>query len=345
MPKTTHPVVELLGDGIAAELSEAVHLLADLALPCAIEWRPVDLSVANRERRGRAVYDEAVWGIEETGVALKHPTATVKESPNQVLRKLLNLQVIHRPVQTIPGIPTNFKAEVDLDVVRIATGGTYDDPGQLVGGGETAVSLRIVEREACRQAAIFAFDLARKLRKSVTTSSKHTIQKVTDGLFEAVAKEVAKGYPDVPHRVELFDALLAKIVLKPRDFQVCLVLNEYGDFLSDMACGLVGSLGIGASGNYSFDAAGKVRTGLYDAAHGTAPDIAGQGKANPTAIFLAFSLLLFHRGETRAAEAVRHATLDLLREGSCTPDVGGRLSTLEFTRAVAARAQARLAGS
>jgi isocitrate dehydrogenase (NAD+) len=338
----TYPVVELLGDGIGAELSVAVHALAEKSLPCAIEWRQVDLGEQNRTKRGMALYDEAVHAIEETGVALKYPTATVKESPNQVLRKKLNLQVIHRPVQTIPGIPTHFKADVDLDVVRIATGGTYDDPGQVI-GTEAAVSLRIVEKEPCRQAAIYAFELARKTKKSVTSSSKHTIQKVTDGLFESVVREVAKDYPDVPHRVELFDALLAKLCLKPQNFQIVLVLNEYGDFLSDMACGLIGSLGIGASGNYSFDKDRKIRVGMYDASHGTAPDIAGQGKANPTAIFLAFALLLYHRGEVKAASAIKNTCLELLKEGRSTPDVGGKLTTSEYTSAVAERVKAKLA--
>ncbi len=343
----SYPVVELLGDGIGPELSLAVHRLAE-KLPLRVEWRPFDLSVESREKGGKALYDEVVRAIEETGVALKHPTATVKESPNQVLRKRLNLQVIHRPVQTIPGIPTNFHANVDLDVVRIATGGTYDDPGQLI-GTEAAVSLRIIEKEPCRQAAIYAFELARKTKKSVTSSSKHTIQKVTDGLFESVVREVAKDYPDVPHKVELFDALLAKLVLKPQNFEIVLVLNEYGDFLSDMACGLIGSLGIGASGNYSFTPGRvgqpgdrRIRVGMYDASHGTAPDIAGQGKANPTAIFLAFSLLLYHLGEVRAASAIKNSALELLEEGKCTPDVGGKLTTTEFTDEVAKRTESKI---
>ena len=340
----TYAAVELLGDGIGSELSAAVHRLGD-RLPLKIEWRPFDLSVEGREKGGKALYDSIVKAIEEVGVALKHPTATVKESPNQVLRKRLNLQVIHRPVQTIPGVPTNFKADVDLDVVRIATGGTYDDPGQLV-GTEAAVSLRIIEKEPCRQAAIFAFELARKTKKSVTSSSKHTIQKVTDGLFESVVREVAKDYPDVPHKVELFDALLAKLCLKPQNFQVVLVLNEYGDFLSDMACGLIGSLGIGASGNYSFETLPggqrRIRVGMFDASHGTAPDIAGQGKANPTAIFLAFALMLYHRGEVKVASAIKNSCLELLKEGVCTPDVGGKLTTTEFADEVAKRVEKKI---
>lgn len=341
MSLKTYPVVELLGDGIGPELSEAVHFLADKALPFRIEWRPIDLSVDNREHRGAKLYDEAVKAITETGSALKHPTSTVKESPNAVLRRALDLQVIHRPVSTIPGIPTNFNARIDLDIVRIATGGTYDDPGRLI-GTEAAVSLRIIEKEPCRQAAIYAFELAKKMKKSVTSSSKHTVQRATDGLFEAIVKEVSRAYPRVPHRVELFDALLAKIVMKPANFDVVLVLNEYGDFLSDMACGLVGSLGIGASGNYGFDAARKVRVGLFDAAHGTAPDIAGQRKANPTAIYLAFSLLLYHLGEIRAASAVKNAVLALLDEGKSTPDVGGSLTMMEFVRQVAVCAKGRI---
>jgi isocitrate dehydrogenase (NAD+) len=340
MATKTYRVVELLGDGIGPELSESVHAVAR-QLPFAIEWVPIDLSVANRERRGNALYDEAVKAIETVGVALKHPTATVKESPNQVLRKRLNLQVIHRPVQTIPGIPTNFKAEVDLDVIRVATGGTYDDPGRVV-GTEAAVSLRIIEAEPCRQAAIYAFELARKTKKSVTSASKHTIQKATDGLFEAVVNEVAAKYPEVVHKVELFDALLAKLVLKPKNFEVVLVLNEYGDFLSDMACGLIGSLGIGASGNYGYDKNRKVRVGIFDAAHGTAPDIAGQGKANPTAILLAFAQILYYVNEVKAGSALKNAALELLREGECTPDVGGKLTTRAFSDLVAARMMQRL---
>src|SRR5947209_17555764 len=140
------------------------------------------------------------------------------------------------------------------------------------------------------------------------------MQKATDGLFEAVAREVAKQSPEVPHNVELFDALLGKIIMAPEKFQIVLVLNEYGDFLSDMACGLAGSLGIGASANLAFDAAAVVRVALFDAAHGTAPDIAGKGLANPTAIFLALAMLLYQLGETSLGHIVKNATLDLRSE-------------------------------
>jgi isocitrate dehydrogenase (NAD+) len=341
--RPTYRVTELLGDGIGAELSEAIHTLAD-AFPIRLAFEPIDLSLANRRARVRAIYDDAVAAIVSTTVALKYPTVTAEESPNQVLRRRLDLSVIHRPVTTIPGVPTNFRRELDLDIVRIATGGTYDDPGRMI-GVDGAVSLRIVERRPVREAARYAFTLARKTGKRVTSASKYTIQKATDGLFESVAQEVAGQFPEVSHNVELFDALLGKVIMAPEKFQVVLVLNEYGDFLSDMACGLAGSLGIGASANLAFDPAGIVRVAIFDAAHGTAPDIAGKGVANPTAIFLALSLLLYQIGETGVAQAVKNATLDLLRQGVRTRDLGGQESTRSFTTAVIAEMRSRLAGT
>jgi isocitrate dehydrogenase (NAD+) len=339
----TYRITELLGDGIGAELSEALHTLAAV-LPQRIEFVPVDLSLEGRRRAGRSVYTEAVASIRATRFAVKHPTVTADESPNAVLRNLLNFSVIHRPVVSIPGVKSNFTARVDLDIVRIATGGTYEDPGRMI-GIDAAVSLRIVERRPSRDAAIFAFELARKLGKSVTSSSKYTIQKVTDGLFEGIVNEVSQSYKDVPHQKELFDALLAKIVMKPERFQVVLVLNEYGDFLSDMACGLVGSIGIGASASYAFDEKHDVLLGLFDPVGGSAPDIAGKGIANPTATFLSFSLLLAQLDLVDAALAVRESTLGLLASGELTPDLGGKLTTREFTARVVSAVRERLAGA
>jgi len=339
--RPTYAVTELLGDGIGAELSRSVHTLAD-ALPVRLDFTPVDLTLANRRARGKAVYDEAVEAVTTTKVALKYPTVTAEESPNQVLRRRLDLSVIHRPVYTIPGVPTNFTLNLDVDIVRIATGGTYDDPGRAI-GDDAAVSLRIVERRPVREAARYAFGLARKVGKRVTTASKYTIQKATDGLFESVAGEVARQYPEVTHNVELFDALLGKLIMAPEKFEIVLVLNEYGDFLSDMACGLAGSLGIGASANLAFDASSVVRVALYDAAHGTAPDIQGKNLANPTAIFLALSMLLTQLGEVALGQSLKAATLDLLRQGVRTRDLGGSESTDSFTAAVAAEVGRRTA--
>ena len=334
MTRPKYQVTELLGDGIGEELSRAIHRLAE-ALPITLDFRPVDLRLENRRANQKTIYDEAVEAIRGSRVALKYPTTTAEESPNAILRRRLDLSVIHRPVYTIPGVPTNFRCELDLDIVRMATGGTYDDPGRMI-GDDGAVSLRIVERRPVTEAARYAFNLARKTGKKVTSSSKYTIQKATDGLFERMTNEVAGSFPEVAHTIELFDALLGKVIMAPDRFQIVLVLNEYGDFLSDMACGLAGSLGIGASANLGFDPAAVVRVALFDAAHGTAPDIAGKNLANPTAIFLALSLLLYQVGEITLGRAVKTSTLDLLREGVRTPDLGGKETTESFTDAVAA---------
>jgi isocitrate dehydrogenase (NAD+) len=324
-------VTELLGDGIGPELRESVHSVASV-LPLPIEFTPVDLSLESR-RRSADVYDAAEASLRATRIGLKYPTVTAAESPNAVLRRRLGFSVIHRPVLSIRGISSNFKENVALEIVRVATGGTYDDPGQMI-GEDVAVALRIVERRPCTEAARFAFEYARRNRLSVTSSSKHTIQRATDGFFEAIVREVAASYPDVRHRVELFDALLAKVILKPNDYQVVLVLNEYGDFLSDMACGLVGSLGTGASGNYAFKRSGEIDVAMFDPAGGTAPDIAGRGVANPTAALLAFSLLLDHAGHVALGDALRDAVLGAIADGKSTADVGGKLDTRAFTAVV-----------
>jgi len=326
-------ITELLGDGIGPELRESVHTVAG-ALPLPLEFAPVDLSLEQRRRDPERAYDAAEQSLRATRIGLKYPTVTEAESPNAVLRRRLRFSVIHRPVLSIRGISSNFKEDVALEIVRVATGGTYDDPGQQI-GEDVAVSLRIVERRPCTEAARFAFEYARRHGLTVTSSSKHTIQRATDGFFEAIVREVAASYPDVHHRVELFDALLAKVILRPHDYQVVLVLNEYGDFLSDMACGLVGSLGTGASGNYAFARDGSIEVAMFDPAGGTAPDIAGRGVCNPTAALLALGLALDHVGRSDLGGALRKAVLDAIAGGKSTADVGGKLGTRAFTAVVA----------
>lgn len=337
-------ITELLGDGIGPELAESVHMIAD-SLPADIEFIPVDWSVENREAKGTACIDEAEDSMRSTKLALKYPTETRTRSPNALIRRRLDFSVIYRPAISIKGINSNFKENVNLHIVRVATGGTYDDPGQKI-GLDSAVSVRMVETRPCMQAAQFAFDLARKKGQTyggrnyrVTSSSKHTIQKVTDGLFESVVKKVAGNFPDVQHNVELFDALLAKVIMKPQDFEVVVTLNEYGDFLSDMASGLVGSLGTGASGNYSFTEDNKVDIAMFDPAGGTAPDIAGKNVANPSAVLLAFGMLLDHIDRYDLGHALRLALLGAIEEGECTRDLKGKLNTDEFTKVVIARMQ------
>jgi len=334
-------VAELLGDGISAELSESIHKVAG-CLPFEIDFKQVDLSLENRNRDKEAAYDDAKSALTDLKVAMKYPTVTADESPNKVLREFCDFQVIHRPVETFDGVENNFKQKLKIDVVRIATGGTYGDRGQRI-GTESAVSLRVIERLPCRHAARFAFRLASAQGTSVLSTSKWTIQKEADGLFEDECDDIARNYPGIPYRRELFDAMLAGLILHPERYDVVVCPNEYGDFLSDMAFGLVGSIGLGDSASYSFDAGGRVRMAMFDPAGGTAPDIAGQGLCNPSAALLAFGLLLRHLGEEEAGTALRAAVRGCIASGEKTGDIGGTLSTGEFTEAVTRRLGAAIA--
>lgn len=330
-------VAEFLGDGIAVELSRAVHQLA-AALPLRVTFAPVDLSLEARAGNA-AIWQEAEAAIRAHGVAIKYPTVTRTESPNKILRERCNFSVIHRPVVTLPGVPTRHSGVVDLHIVRIATGGTYEDAGRRI-GTEAAVSVRVIERRPSRDAARFAFQLAARLGCAVCSSSKYTIQVAADGLFEEVVREVAAKFPTVPHRSELFDALLYKLVLRPEDFRVVVTPNEYGDFLSDLACGIVGSLGLGASASYAFDEAGNVTLAMFDPAGGTAPDIAGKGICNPSAALLAFGMLLTHCGRADLGTRIEQAVRTAIQGGDRTRDLGGKLDTARFTAAVCQRVSA-----
>ena len=341
----TWQVTELVGDGISLELQQSVHSVVD-ALPLDIQFDTFDWSLAERERVGVKAIDAAAESMRRSRLALKYPTTTNRHSPNAQIRRRLNFSVIYRPAISIEGIASNFRPRLDLHVVRVATGGTYGDQGRRI-GRHAAVSLRVVERGPCAQAAHFAFKLARAQKAGgrdlpLVSSSKYTIQRETDGFFEEVVREVGESYPDIRLRKVLFDAMLAELIIKPEEFQVVLVLNEYGDFLSDMACGLTGSIGIGASGNYSFDENHEIEVALFDPAGGTAPDIAGRNICNPTAILLSLAMLLDHIGESAWAKKLKSAILGAIGEGQTTADLGGGLGTQEFTAVVIER---MLAGS
>jgi len=329
----SYRITELLGDGIGPEIQASVRSVAE-AMPVNFEFDEVDWSLDRREKdRTFGFIDEAYESMNRNKLTIKYPTVTKTRSPNALIRRKCEFSVIYRPAISIEGIHSNFRERVDLHIVRIATGGTYEDPGQML-GKDTAVSIRLVERQPCMEAAKFAFELGRKKKMSITSASKHTVQKITDGFFEEVTKKIGEEYRDVDHHVELFDALLGKVILHPQDFGVVLCLNEYGDFLSDLASGLVGSLGTGASGNYSFNPDLSVNIAMFDPAGGTAPDIAGKNVANPTAILLAYGMMLDHIDRYDLGHALRLALLKCIREGDTTRDLGGKLSTTSFTKIV-----------
>lgn len=337
-----YQIVEILGDGISAELSTSVHAIAR-AMPFETEFIQVDLSDEARRKQGPKLFDEAESAMRHYGTTFKYPTATTEESPNRILRDRCHFAVIHRPVCTIPGIETNFTKKIDIDVVRIATGGTYEDVGRRI-GPDTAVSLRVIERHPSMQGARFAFKLAQVRGTNVCSTSKYTIQQATDGLFEESVGTIAEDYPATAYRRELFDALLAGIIMHPERYGVIVCPNEYGDFLSDSACGLIGSIGLGDSASYAFDERGKVTLAMFDPSGGSAPDIAGQNICNPTAALLALANMSRHLGEVKASRVLRSAILDSIAEGACTADINGSMSTTEFTAHIAERVASSLNG-
>jgi isocitrate dehydrogenase (NAD+) len=328
-------VAELNGDGIAPELRESVHALNE-ALGKPVEFRPVDWRLERREA-GPAALDEGVELITALGAAMKYPTVTQTVSPNQVLRDRLALSVIHRPCRSYPGVSKNYTGNLDVHVVRVATGGTYEDAGHRIGHW-SAVSIRIMERVPVEHAAHFAFRLAERRRQDVVSTSKYTIQRAADGLFEDVVAEVAKEYRTTRHRRELFDALLAGLIMRPESYDVIVTPNEYGDFLSDAAYGLIGSIGLGASSSYAFTPSHQPCIGVFDPAGGTAPDIAGKGIANPTGALEAYASLLQYCGYYEMGPRVAKAIYSCIAAGEKTRDIGGSLDTMGFTRAVVARA-------
>ncbi|MFN0093647.1 MAG: isocitrate/isopropylmalate family dehydrogenase [Dehalococcoidia bacterium] len=330
-------VAELNGDGIAAELRTAVHRLNE-ALGSPITFRPVDWSLARRSAAPTGAHDEGIEAALALGAAMKYPTVTQDVSPNQVLRDRLGLSVIHRPARTYPGVSKNYTGAIDLHIVRVATGGTYEDAGHRI-GYHSAVSIRVMERAPVEHAAHFAFRLAERHRHNVVSTSKWTIQRAADGLFEDVVTEVGQEYRNTQHSAELFDSLLAKLILRPERFDVIVTPNEYGDFLSDMVYGLIGSIGLGASASYAFTPSHNPSVGVFDPAGGTAPDIAGKGTCNPAGALEAFGYLLDYCGDEALGRAVVDAIRDCIGAGERTADLGGKLDTMGFTEAVIARAR------
>ncbi|MGK2964275.1 MAG: isocitrate/isopropylmalate family dehydrogenase [Tepidiformaceae bacterium] len=328
-------VAELTGDGIAAELREAVHALNE-ALGSPVSFRAIDWSLERREASMAAV-GEGVEAALALGAAMKYPTVTQTVSPNQLLRDMLQLAVIHRPCRSYPGVSKNYTGKLDLHVVRVATGGTYEDAGHRI-GLHSAVSIRLMERLPVEHAAHFAFRLAERGRHSVVSTSKYTIQRAADGLFEDVVAEVAEEYRNTSHRRELFDSLLASMIIHPDRYDVIVTPNEYGDFLSDAAYGLIGSIGMGASASYAFTASHQPSIGVFDPAGGTAPDIAGKGIANPSGALEAYAYLLGYCGHHDTGPRIVQAIHDAIGDGETTPDLGGSLTTMGFTEAIIRRA-------
>ncbi len=326
------PNVTLIpGDGIGPEVAAAaVRVLEAAGADVAWDEQKTETIVGARHEDLPA--DPVVTSLLKTRVGLKGPITTPigsgHRSINVALRKLLSLYANFRPVRNLPRLRTPFP-DVDMIIVRENTEGLYSGLEHVVVEG-VVESLKIATEVACTRIARFAFQHARRAgRKRVTAVHKANIMKLSDGLFLQCARRVAQDFPEVEYREIIIDNCCMQLVMRPQQFDLLLLENLYGDIVSDLCAGLVGGLGVVPGANFGDDVA------LFEAVHGTAPDIAGKGLANPTAIILSSILMLRHLDQPDAADRLDAALRRVYEEGRfLTRDVGGQASTDEFTRAV-----------
>ena len=326
-----HTITLIPGDGIGPEVTEAVVRILK-ASGVQIEWEQHLAGLLAFERTGQPLPVELIDSIRRNRVALKGPVTTPIgtgfTSVNVGLRKALDLYANLRPVWNLPGVAGRF-TDVDLVIVRENTEDLYAGLEHTVVPG-VVESLKIITERASTRIAQFAFAHARRHgRKRVTAIHKANIMKQSDGLFLESARRVAREYPDIAYDERIVDAACMHLVMKPSQFDVLLLPNLYGDIVSDLCAGLVGGLGVVGAANLGTDAA------VFEAVHGSAPDIAGKNLANPTALLLSAILMLRHIDEAEAATRIMRALGAVLTAGRIrTRDLGGAASTSEFADAV-----------
>ncbi|MEZ5317961.1 MAG: isocitrate/isopropylmalate dehydrogenase family protein [Vicinamibacterales bacterium] len=328
----THHLTLIPGDGIGPEVTDAVvSVLA--AAGVSITWDRHDAGVLALERSGHPLPDTLLDSIRRTRVALKGPVTTPVgsgfTSVNVGLRKALDLYANVRPVRNLPGVSSRFDG-VDLVIVRENTEDLYAGLEHVVVEG-VVESLKIITARASTRIAEFAFGFAeRRGRKTVTAIHKANIMKLGDGLFLESCRGVAKGHPAIGYQERIVDAACMHLVMTPERYDVLLLPNLYGDIVSDLCAGLVGGLGVVPGANLGDDIA------VFEAVHGSAPDIAGQNVANPTALLLSATMMLDHLGEDEAATRIRGALDRVLSTTDVrTRDLGGTASTTAFGQAIA----------
>jgi len=327
----SHQITLVPGDGIGPEVSEAVVRIFKVA-KLDIDWERHDAGVTAFKRYNQSLPGALLDSIRRNRVALKGPVTTpIAEgftSVNVGLRKALDLYANLRPVRNLAGVPSRF-CDVDLVIVRENTEDLYAGlEHQIVPG--VVESLKIITEKASTRIAQFAFDYARRSqRKRVTAIHKANIMKLSDGLFLESTRKVAREYTDIAYDERIVDAACMQLVMHPEKFDVLLLPNLYGDIVSDLCAGLVGGLGVVPGANLGESAA------VFEAVHGSAPDIADKNLANPTALLLSGLMLLEHIGEREHADRIRAALDRVLAAGVIrTRDLGGTASTTEFTDAI-----------
>ena len=336
----TQTITVIRGDGIGPEIMEAaLHVLDAMDVGLAYEF--ADAGLVALEKTGELLPAATMDSIRRNRVALKSPLTTPVgggfSSINVELRKRFDLYANVRPARSHPNTKSRYAAGVDLITVRENTEGAYSAEGQeLSADGDTATSITKTTRRGSERIVRYAYDMARRTgRRKVTIVHKANILKSTSGLFLNVAREVAAQYPEIETNEMIVDNTCMQLVMRPEQFDVIVTTNLFGDIISDLCAGLVGGLGLAPGANIGTDAA------IFEAVHGSAPDIAGQGKANPCALLLGAAQMLDHLGmgdkATRLRDAIE-ATLEA--KDSLTPDLGGNGNTMSFARAIASRAAA-----
>ncbi|CAN5648737.1 isocitrate/isopropylmalate dehydrogenase family protein [soil metagenome] len=318
------------GDGIGPEITEATLRILG-ASGFEAEYETLEAGGVALQKGLPAMPEETVERIRELGVALKGPTTTPvgkgHVSANVTLRKALELFANVRPSRSIPGVHTVFDNQrIDLIIVRENTEDLYAGI-EFQPHPDIAQAIKVITRPGCQRLCKYAFDMVRQQgRKRLTAVHKANIMKLSDGLFLEVFYNVAKEYPDLQADDIIVDNCCMQLVTKPEQFDVLVTENLYGDIVSDLCAGLVGGLGMAPGANIGVNCA------VFEAVHGSAPDIAGKGLANPTALLFSSLMMLRHLGENAKADHIGRATLKVLKEGRVvTGDLGGSASTTEYT--------------
>ncbi len=319
------------GDGIGPEITKSVTDILKSA-KAEIEWDVQTAGMTVIEKEGTPLPERVIKSIKQNKAALKAPVTTPIgggfRSINAELRKSLDLYANLRPCKNIKGIKTRYE-NVDIVIVRENTEDLYAGIERQI-DKDSAESIKIITRKASERIAEFAFEYALKHnRKCVTSVTKANICKLTDGLFLESARKISGKYSQIEYKEILVDNLCMQLVQNPEKFDVLLLPNLYGDIVSDLCAGLTGGLGIAQSANIGLD------TAVFEPVHGSAPDIEGQNKANPTAILLSAVEMLKYINQTEIAVKVENALFKTIEQGMyLTPDAGGNSTTEEFTKAV-----------
>ncbi|MDX1354912.1 MAG: isocitrate dehydrogenase [Halomonas venusta] len=327
-------IAVIKGDGIGPEIMDATLRVLD-ALECGLNYEFIDAGLAALEKHGTLIPQESLDAIEKYGIALKGPLTTPIgkgfSSINVQLRRHFDLYANVRPAISFPGTRSRYN-DIDMITVRENTEGAYLSDGQeMIDDGNTGISVIKVTRQGSERIVRYAFELAKNNgRKKVTAVHKANIIKTSSGLFLDVAREVAKEYPEIEFQEMIVDNACMQLVMNPHQFDDVVTTNLFGDNLSDLCAGLVRGLGLAPAANIGEKAA------IFEAVHGSAPDIAGQKIANPCALLLASAQMLDHLGMNEKGDAIRHGIRAVLetRRDMVTPDMGGTGTTDTFAQAL-----------